>query len=92
MRRNQVVQFGFRARRCGGQSLYSIIKLRIDIQNQRDHQNDAARKCSDLQKQMSDLEPLFICQGCGRRGADVRPNFNWEEEARRATKSGVIDA
>ena len=26
---------------------------------------------------LSDLEPLFVCQTCGRRGADVRPNFHW---------------
>jgi hypothetical protein len=26
---------------------------------------------------LSDLEPGFICRSCGRRGADVRPNFNW---------------
>jgi hypothetical protein len=31
---------------------------------------------------LSDLEPLFVCQACGRRGADVRPNFDWEIEAR----------
>ncbi|MGX4771845.1 hypothetical protein ACWAUC_18880 [Bradyrhizobium guangdongense] len=28
---------------------------------------DAMRLC--------DLEPLFVCQGCGHRGADVRPDF-----------------
>jgi hypothetical protein len=27
---------------------------------------------------MSDLEPRFICLACGNRGADVRPDFNWE--------------
>src|ERR1700732_1499379 len=37
---------------------------------------------------LSDLEPLFTCQVCGQRGADVRPNFSWEEEARHATISG----
>jgi hypothetical protein len=31
---------------------------------------------------LSDLESLFVCQACGRRGADVRPNFDWEPEAR----------
>jgi hypothetical protein len=31
---------------------------------------------------LSDLEPRFICQACGRRGADVRPHFGWELEAR----------
>jgi hypothetical protein len=31
---------------------------------------------------LSDLEPRFTCQVCGQRGADVRPNFSWEEEAR----------
>src|SRR5258706_2688411 len=34
---------------------------------------------------LSDLEPLFTCQACGQKGADVRPNFSWEEETRRAT-------
>jgi len=24
-----------------------------------------------------DLEPRFVCQACGKRGADVRPDFNW---------------
>jgi hypothetical protein len=35
---------------------------------------------------LSDLEPLFTCQVCGQKGADVRPNFSWEEEARRASE------
>jgi hypothetical protein len=25
---------------------------------------------------LSDLEPRFICSACGKRGADVRPDFN----------------
>jgi hypothetical protein len=25
----------------------------------------------------SDLERRFICKACGKRGADVRPDFNW---------------
>jgi hypothetical protein len=25
---------------------------------------------------LSDLEPKFICRACGRRGADIRPNFS----------------
>ena len=28
---------------------------------------------------ISDIEPLFVCQGCGERGADIRPDFDWEE-------------
>ena len=27
---------------------------------------------------LSDLEPLFVCQACGRRGADIRPDWDWE--------------
>jgi hypothetical protein len=34
---------------------------------------------------LSDIEPRFTCQACGTKGADVRPNFHWEEEARRAS-------
>ena len=41
---------------------------------------------------LSDLEPLFTCQAFGQRGADVRPNFHWEEEARRATITGLFPA
>ena len=40
---------------------------------------------------LSDLEPRFTCQACGQRGADVRPNFNWERQARREAV-GVVDA
>ncbi|MCP2132821.1 hypothetical protein [Bradyrhizobium ottawaense] len=25
---------------------------------------------------LSDLEPRFVCQGCGARGADIRPDFD----------------
>jgi hypothetical protein len=38
---------------------------------------------------LSDIEPLFICRACGQRGADVRPHFGWEIEARSAKWSGV---
>jgi hypothetical protein len=26
---------------------------------------------------LSDLELRFVCSACGRRGADVRSDFNW---------------
>jgi hypothetical protein len=26
---------------------------------------------------LSDIEPRFVCSACGKRGADVRPDFNW---------------
>ena len=28
---------------------------------------------------LSDLEPSFVCRACGKRGADVRPDFNWNK-------------
>jgi len=34
---------------------------------------------------LSDLEPLFVCQACGRRGADIRPDWDWELSRRRAS-------
>jgi hypothetical protein len=40
---------------------------------------------------LSDLEPRFICQACGRKGADVRPNFHWEADARRAKVAAAAD-
>jgi hypothetical protein len=32
---------------------------------------------------LSDIEPRFVCEACGRSGADVRPNFHWDAESRR---------
>ncbi len=34
---------------------------------------------------LSDIESRFTCQSCGRKGAEVRPHFGWEEDARRDT-------
>jgi hypothetical protein len=31
------------------------------------------------------LEPLFVCQACGARGADIRPDFDSELPWRRAS-------
>jgi hypothetical protein len=39
---------------------------------------------------LSDIEPLFTCPTCGRKGADVRPNFDCEQEARRARLVTVL--
>jgi hypothetical protein len=40
---------------------------------------------------LSDLEPRLTCQACGRRGADVRPNFHWEAEALRVKVPAAAD-
>jgi hypothetical protein len=48
---------------------------------------DADRWPGDVR--LSDIEPLFTCQACGQRGANVRSNFHWEEETRRATTKGT---
>jgi hypothetical protein len=29
---------------------------------------------------LSDVESRFVCQACGKRGADVRPDFNWNKK------------
>jgi hypothetical protein len=29
---------------------------------------------------LSDLEPRFICTACGKRGADVRSDFDWDKD------------
>ena len=31
---------------------------------------------------LSDIEPLFVCRARGKRGADVRPGFNWNKSRR----------
>ena len=40
---------------------------------------------------LSDLEPKFTCQACGRKGADVRPNFRWEVDAQRTKVPAAAD-
>jgi hypothetical protein len=37
---------------------------------------------------LSDLEPRFVCSVCGKRGADVRPNFDWHLKAHAPTQGG----
>jgi hypothetical protein len=32
---------------------------------------------------LSDLEPRLVCSACGKRGADVRPNFSWNKRQTR---------
>ena len=29
---------------------------------------------------LSDLETRFVCSTCGKRGADVRPDFDWSRK------------
>ena len=29
---------------------------------------------------LSDIELRFLCEACGKRGADVRPDFNWNKQ------------
>jgi hypothetical protein len=30
---------------------------------------------------LSDIEPRFVCAACGKHGADVRPDFDWNGTA-----------
>ena len=32
---------------------------------------------------LSDIEAPFVCRACGKRGADVRPDFNWTSQPTR---------
>jgi hypothetical protein len=29
---------------------------------------------------LSDIESYFVCRSCGKRGAHVRPDFNWNRK------------
>ena len=39
---------------------------------------DADRWTDEMR--LSDIECQFVCQACGTRGADVRPDFNWDRK------------
>jgi hypothetical protein len=32
------------------------------------------------QVRLSDIEPQFVREACGKRGAGVRPDFNWNKQ------------
>jgi hypothetical protein len=34
----------------------------------------------NLLRTFNGLEARFVCKGCGKRGADVRPDFNWNKQ------------
>jgi len=38
----------------------------------------AYRRSVDGRSPAFGLEPRFTCSVCGKRGADVRPDFNWK--------------
>jgi hypothetical protein len=43
---------------------------------------------------LSDLETQFVCQACGIKGADLRPDFNWAKKqplVPELTRSGNIN-
>jgi hypothetical protein len=29
----------------------------------------------------SDIEPLFLCSACGKRGSEVAADFNWNQSS-----------
>jgi hypothetical protein len=35
---------------------------------------------------LSDLEPLFTCEACGPKGAEVRADFNWQRKQSNRSK------
>jgi hypothetical protein len=36
---------------------------------------------------LSDLEPLFTCQACGIKGAEVRADFNWASKQNKTRRA-----
>jgi hypothetical protein len=40
---------------------------------------------------LSDIEPRFVCKACGKRGADVRPDFGKPVEPRAIIGIGGLD-
>lgn len=42
------------------------------------HSTKATADGWDDELRLSDIEDRFVCQVCGRRGADIRPDFDWK--------------
>ena len=41
------------------------------------HSTKAMADGWDDDLRLSDIEDRFVCQRCGKRGADIRPDFDW---------------
>ena len=41
---------------------------------------------------LSDSEKQFTCSVCGRKGAEVRPDFDWDKEPVRQIRGGYFSA
>jgi len=41
---------------------------------------------------MSDLEPGFVCQACGTKGANVRPDFEGNKKQHNRQRPGLLTA
>jgi hypothetical protein len=50
-----------------------------------------ADQCPD-DVRLSDLEARFVCKACGKRGADIRPDFHWNKPPVAATIVSVLVA
>jgi hypothetical protein len=61
--------------------------LEVEVRLGRDARDGRARRPGLLRRlsvqpqrsnlRLSDIEPRFVCAACGKRGAEVRPDFNW---------------
>jgi len=38
-----------------------------------------------VETRLSDLEEQFTCSACGKKGAEIRPDFDWDKEPARQT-------
>ena len=56
------------ARRSGTSACASLSEAVLSVM--------ADRWADDIR--LSDIEQRFVCKACGKRGADVRPDFHWQ--------------
>jgi hypothetical protein len=50
--------------------------------------DDAGRWPDDLR--ISDIEDRFVCTACGKRGADIRPDWQTASDGRRHRAAGFL--
>jgi hypothetical protein len=48
-----------------------------------------ADRCPDHVR-LSDIEPQFVCRACGKRGADVRPDYQGAREKPASVRKGSL--
>jgi hypothetical protein len=59
-----------------------LVKQQFSRRRRRRSGRESTRRDAPDDVRLSDIEDRFVCKECGKRGADVWPDFRWHLKAR----------